>query len=63
MTADYPEHRATTQIIATTQRRLYETLIRPFMQAAIESAYAHGDLPLPPLGWCRPEVWYVGDLR
>lgn len=39
-----------------------DLVMRPMITLCIEQGWHDGSLPLPPLGWCREDPWYVGDL-
>jgi hypothetical protein len=48
--------------VALTRAHLETHLLQPLIQRSIDEAWAHGNLPLPELGWGRQEPWYRGDL-
>jgi hypothetical protein len=57
------EHRAFDLALADIRREFQEHAIAPMVTLMLEEAYQSGYLPLPPLGFCRTEPWYLGDLR
>lgn len=62
MLDDIVTHRNADAWYRSIQRRLTDQILRPYIAAEIDRAYADGTLPLPPLGWGRTEIWYLGDL-
>jgi hypothetical protein len=51
------------RMLAEIRREFQERVIAPMVTLMLDEAYHSGDLPLPPLGFCRTEPWYLGDLR
>lgn len=60
---DHEAHVKGWAAIRAAQQSIWTNLLVPLQQQLIEDGWAKGYLQLPPLGWCRRDPWYVGDLR
>lgn len=55
-------HRYDTRVVAPLRVEM-NTFLGQIMIHVFEQMWMAGVMELPPLGWCRTEPWYVGDLR